>query len=355
MADTTFQRDPLYRGDAPRQSTLPMRADTLSLAGCFACVDFAGRACNAGTSYSGGAALASACGVFRADFDNRTTAPEGGGAGAIYAEIRHGVFAFLGEAEHLPIVGNACYVADNQTVSTDSDSGARGVAGYCVAVEAINGTTYYFVETSPSVVGQIVIAATEASQLDTAQSDIDAAEADIADLQTDEAMGRISVPLPSFVVASTGLPLATAFNDGVADGLEWSEGLQYRFNPSSTAAIGASVPLPAELDGTAGITIRILASRIGSANADAAITVAAFFQVDGAAIDADADCGGDTGAVAAATTVLDTVTRAIAHGDVPDTGPAVLSFTLVPNADLDGDDLCIHAVLIEYAKTLTAS
>jgi len=324
-----------------------MRANTLSLGGCIACVDSAGRACNAGTSYSGGSAEASACGVFRATFDNRTTAPQGGGAGAIYGEVRHGVFGFLGEAGNLPTVGAVCYVADNQTASTDSDSGDRGILGYCVAVEAIDGTTYYFVETGPSIVGQIVIAATEASQLDTAQDDID-------NLQTDEAMGRIGVPLASFVVASTGLPLSTAFNDGVADGLEWDEGLQYRFNPSSVAAIGASVPLPAELDGTEDIVIRILASRVGSADAAAVITVAAFFQVDGAAIDADADCGGDTDAVAAATTVIDTVTRTIDAADVPDTGPAVLSFTLVPDAALDEDDLCIHGVQIEYAKALTS-
>jgi hypothetical protein len=194
---------------------------------------------------------------------------------------------------------------------------------------------------------------TRATQVDTNETDIAALEAADALHEADEAMGRINVPLTEFVTVADGLPLVTAFNDGVADGLQWSEGLLYRFNPSSSAKIGASVPLPAELDGDEDVTIRILASRIGTGNADACITVEAFFQVDGAAPDADADCGGDTGAVAAATTVIDTVTRVLDSGDVPD-GPATLSFTLVPNADLDADDLCIHGVIIEYAKSLSA-
>ena len=333
-----------------------MRANTLVIGGTIACVDEDGRAAGpAGPAPM--VAARNACGVFRADFDNRTTAPEGGGAGAINAEIKCGVFGFGAEADHEPAPGDVCFIVDNQTVSTDDGLGTRGLAGYCTAVETLNGIAVYYVFMSPAVAGQIIIAAGEAAQLDAAQAAITALEGDVGDLQTDEAMGRIDVPLASFVVVSTGLPLATAFNDGVADGLQWSEGLLYRFNPNSTTAIGASVPLPAELDGTKDVTIRILASRVGADDADSArFTVEAFFAVDGAAPNADVDCGGDTGLVAAATTLLDTVTCTIAAADVPDAGPALLSFSIVPKAaSLSADDLLIHAVTVEFAKALTAS
>ena len=334
-----------------------MRANTLVIGGTIACVDEDGRAAGPADA-AGPVAARNACGVFRADFDNRTTAPEGGGAGAINAEIKCGVFGFGAETGAEPAPGDVCYIVDNQTVSTDDDTGARGLAGYCTAVETLNGVAVYYVFISPAVTGQIIIAANEASQLDAAQAAITAVEGEVDDLRTDEAMGRIDVPLASFVdLATGGLPLATAFNDGVADGLQWFKGLIYRFNPASVAAIGASVPLPAELDGTKDVTIRILASRVGADDADTArFTVEAFFAVDGEAPNADDDCGGDTGLVAAETTLLDTVTCTIAAADVPNAGPALLSFSIVPKAgSLPADDLLIHAVTVEFAKALTAS
>lgn len=356
MADATRFRDTPDGGDIPRLVTLPMRANTLVIGGTIACVDADGRAAGP-ADVAGPVAARNAVGVFRADFDNRATAPEGGGAGAINAEIKCGVFGFGAEAGGEPVPGDVCYIVDNQTVSTLDNLARRGLAGYCTAVETLNGVAVYYVFISPAVTGQIIIAANEASQLDSAQAAITALEGEVDDLQTDEAMGRIDVPLASFAVVSTGLPLATAFNDGNADGLQWSEGLLYRFNPASTAAIGASVPLPAELDGTKDVTIRILASRVGADDAaTACFTVAAYFAVDGAAPNAGDDCGGDTGLVAAATTVVDTVTCTIAAADVPDAGPALLSFSIVPKAgSLPDDDLLIHAVTVEFAKKLTAS
>lgn len=335
-----------------------MRANTLVIGGTIACVDADGRAAGpADANVVEQVAARNAVGVFRADFDNRTTAPEGGGAGAINAEIKCGVFGFGAEENHEPAPGDVCYIVDNQTVSTDDGTGTRGLAGYCTAVETLNGIAVYYVFISPAVTGQIIIAANEAAQLDAAQAAITALEGEVDNLRIDEAMGRIDVPLTSFAVVSTGLPLATAFNDGVADGLQWSEGLLYRFNPASTAAIGASVPLPAELDGTKDVTIRILASRVGADDAaTACFTVAAYFAVDGAAPNAGDDCGGDTGLVAAETTLLDTVTCTIAAADVPNAGPALLSFSIVPKAgSLPADDLLIHAVTVEFAKALTAS
>ncbi len=331
----------------PAKGTYPMPANTLILKGTIVQVNAANR------GIPGADAQAfPAVGVASQTYDNRTGAISGGGNDDLDCEVEAGVFGFAAETGHEPDVGATVFVSANDEISADSDTGARGIAGRCVEIR----DSLYWIYMGPHVGPAIVEAATVAADLDTAEADIDALEGEVDGLQTDEAMGRIDVPLTSFAVVSTGLPLATAFNDGVADGLQWSEGLLYRFNPASTAAIGASVPLPAELDGTEAVTIRILASRVGAGDAaTACFTVAAYFAVDGAAPAADDDCGGDTGLVAAATTLLDTVTCTIAAADVPDAGPALLSFSIVPKAgSLPADDLLIHAVTVEFAKSLTA-
>jgi hypothetical protein len=167
------------------------------------------------------------------------------------------------------------------------------------------------------------------------------------------AQAQVSLPLGSFVVVSSGAPLV-AFNDGVADGFDFIEGVAYRFNVASTAAIGTTVAMPQDLDDTAAVVLHILASRVGASDVTAAITVAAFFQTVGAAYDADTDAGGATGAIAGATTVVHELTRSIAAGDVPP-APCALSITLVPTAALDADDMRIHAVWIEYTRALRTS
>lgn len=89
-------------------------------------------------------------GVAVADCDNRTTAPEGGGAAAVNCEVAFGVhgLAYTGTA---PKPGQVVYVVDNQTVSIDSSSGSRGVAGYCVELREGKCWTYM----SPAIAGEI--------------------------------------------------------------------------------------------------------------------------------------------------------------------------------------------------------
>lgn len=331
------ERGPLVPGNV----TLPMAANELILHGTIVCRDASGRAV-AGVDGEGFPAMGRASGTF----DNRTTAPEGGGAGAIMCEAECGVHEWLFTGS-TPLAGQVVYVVDNQTVSVDSDSGQRGIAGY---VSEVVGTSCY-VQMGPTIVGQIVIAASEAAQLDQAQLDIDEAEQDIADIRTDIAKGFLPIPLASFTLAANGAPLVV-FSDGAADGLDFLEGQSYRFNPSSTAAIGATVPLPPDLDDAAAIEVHMLVSRVGAADVTAAVTVGAFFQVVGAAPDADADAGGATGAIEQATTVISEESVTIAAGDVP-AAPCALSLTLVPTAALDADDLRIHAVWLEFSKTTT--
>lgn len=143
MTATSDFRITEFAGLAPAKGTLEQAADTLIYGGTIVTVDGDGRAdvVTAGQH---------AAGVAVADYDNRTTAPEGGGAGAIKTQIMFGVFGleYTGTA---PEPGQVVYVVDNQTVSTDSSSGTRGVAGYCV--EQRNSLCYTYM--SPVIAGEI--------------------------------------------------------------------------------------------------------------------------------------------------------------------------------------------------------
>jgi len=264
-----------------------------------------------------------AFGVCQASLDGRAGKPDENAD----VEVSFGVFGFtvLGTA---PKPRDVLYVVDNQTVSLDSDGGARGVAGICIEYRARNVGNQAFVYVGP----QVYMPAAEAALLATV------------------AQGCVPVPLTSFVL-STGAPLVV-YADGT-DGLEVadSEAMGYRFNDDTTAAIFACVPLPQDLDDAEAIEIHVLASRVGSADTTAVLTVGAFFQIVGAAHTADANAGGNSAAIAAATTVVQELTVTIAAGDVPP-APCAVTISLVPDAALDADDLRIHAVWLEYTRSL---
>jgi len=333
MAATTTFRLTEFAGLKPTKGTLEQAANTLIIGGTIVTVDADGRADVVTPGQH-------AIGVALADSDNRTTAPEGGAAGAVKCQVQYGVFGFDYDGA-APAPGDAVYVVDNQTVSTDSDSGSRGIAGYCS--ETIGSTCY--VEFGLTVAGQIVIAATEAAQLDTAQADID-------NLQADVAMGRIDIPLGSARLAAGSAP--GAFTDGSADGFVVNEGVMYRWNVSSTTPIWFDVALPPELDDAVAVEVHALCSREGADDTTVVLTVGAYFQAAGAAYDADENAGGaSTPAIAGATKVITETVATIAAADVP-AGPCKLSISIAPSAALDADDLNLHALWIEHARALTA-
>jgi len=191
---------------------------------------------------------------------------------------------------------------------------------------------------------------------DAAVTDIEALQDRATALETNSvtAQAQVNVPLSSFRLYADATALVP-FNDGVADGYDpTAESIGYRFNPSSSGAIAASVPLPQDLDDAAAIVVHILGYRVGSADPTAAVTVAAFFRTVAAAFSADDDAGGDTSAFAAATTVVSEATLSIAAGDVP-AAPGSLLLKLVPTSDLDADDLVILEVWLEYTRKVLTS
>jgi hypothetical protein len=283
-------------------------------------------------------------GVSNASQDNRTGSEAGGLAGNLLVEISYGVFGFdiLGDD---PMPGQVVFAVDNQTVSTDSDTDTRGIAGYVTEVRDDQA----FVLLGPTVAGQIVIAAAEAADLDTAQADIDELQADALTAQA-----FIPIPITSWTEV-TGAPVAV-FADGTVNGLSLvdSEALGYRFNPvgQDTSELVTSVPLPPDLDDAADIVLHVLCFRIGASDVTTVLAGKAFFQTVGAAHTADSDAITiDSAAIDAATTVVEEVTLTIDAADVP-AAPANLTLTLAPSAALDADDLVICGTWIEYTRAL---
>jgi len=324
----------------PSKGTLEVAANILLIGGTIVTVDGDGRAdvVTAGQN---------AAGIAAADYDNRTTAPEGGGAGAIKAEIQFGIagLAYDGTA---PEAGQVVYVLDNQTVTLDSDSGSRGIAGYCS--ELRDGLCWTLM--GPAIVGQIVIAATEAAQLDQAQIDIDAAEADIVALQTDALVERIFVPVTAFTLPA-GAPLV-AFSDGAADGLAVDEGIMYRWNVDATVPIWTTVPLPDYLDGAEDVIVRLLVSREGAVDTDLTMVLGAYFVSAGEVYTADTNCGGATAALSETTKFVVEKPVTLDAADVP-VAPLLLSLSVVPTtALLNTDDANLHGVVIEFTRAVTA-
>lgn len=337
-ATTTARTATQFAGHYPARGTAPAAANTRLVKGTMVALNTSGEAIAPAVDQG-----FPVVGVASANFDNRTGSEAGGLAGNIDVEMEYGVFSFAVQGS-APIPGDVLFVYDNQTVTTDSNSGARGIVGPCTEVRPINGVVQAFVWVGPHTSGLYSVEASEAA-------DLDQAEADIVALQAAAVIGMLPIPLDSFRAAD-GTSL-TAFNDGVAHGFAVSEGLMYRWNPSAVALapIWTTIALPPDLDDAADINVHVLASRIGSSDTTVVLTMAAFFQTVAAAFTADADAGGNTGAINAATTVVQEVSRAIAAADVP-AAPCSLSLSIIPSAALDADDLNIHAVWLEFTKAL---
>lgn len=345
MASATRYRLKDFAGLTPARGTEPVAANTLLVGGTMVCRNASGyiQAPVDGDGFN-------VVGILSEDTDNRTTTDLGGGAGAKDATIEYGIFA-MGYTGTLPKAGQVVYSVDNQTVSIDSDSAARGIAG--LVSEVRDGVVYVLF--GPTVAGMITIQAAVASDVTQAQTDIDTLESAVDALEADALSAQAMIPIPLTAWTDGGGPLV-AFNDGVANGLALvdSEALGIRFNPvgEDTSTLVTSVPIPADLDDAADLVLHVLAFRVGAADTTTVLTGSAFFQVPAAAHTADADAiTADSAALDSATTVVKEVTLTIAAADVP-AAPASVTITLAPSSALDADDLVITSTWLEYTRKL---
>jgi len=155
--------------------------------------------------------------------------------------------------------------------------------------------------------------------------------------------------LADFADGSSATPGWSAADEGF--GIRWN-------NHANPDPISCSVPIPPDLDDTADVVVHVAAAKVGATVGDAVkFTIEAFFNVVGAAYDADENCGGDSSAMTgdATTKTVQEETLTLAAADVP-AHPGILTLTLQPkDGTLGTDDVIVLGVWLEYTgKTLTS-
>ncbi len=353
MTAATKERMTSFAGLVPSRGTFKIAANTLIRKGWLVGIDSAGRAVPGGLISAG---CLAGMGKASSTVDNRTSSELGGAADAADVEVEYGVFGWASKTGGGDDIasddrGKVCFVVDNQTVALSNGTDTRGIAGYVSEVDA-DGVVY--VEMGPTIEGQIVIAAAEASELDIAQ-------VTLAALNTSAltAHGVVDIPLTSFVDAD-GDPLAK-WVDGSVDGfaLVDSEAFCLRFNNGSTPpAMLTQVNLPPDLDDTADAQLEFLCSKTGATIGDATtITIAAQLLVDGDLHNGDTPVAIVTDAVVGNATARTTkrLTGTILASDIQANASA-MTFSFKPTNSLLGtDDFLVHSVRLRYQKKLLAA
>ncbi len=353
MARTDSFRDTEHGPAIPTMGTLPTKANTLYPKGTIVTSDTAGLAISPGTADASGFP---AQGVSKATFDNRTGQEMGGLDSSGLVEVDYGVFGF--DYTGTPHPGDTMYVVDNQTVSDDSDSGGRGVAGVCseVRTDPISGVAQCFVWMGPHVADLWSDDSALGTAVTNAEADIDALEANAL-----TAKGKIDLPILSGVLLSTGVGINAAAPSGAAPGTAIADSKSTSVKWLANATPGAfcvNVPVPADLDDTEDVIFHAHVSKSGATLGDAVkLTVAAFEVVPTALHDADVDFGGDTDALvgnATAKTVTElTLTFAAANIHAY---AETLSLQIKVKAGLLGtDNAYLHGAWLEYTKKLLAA
>ncbi len=179
--------------------------------------------------------------------------------------------------------------------------------------------------------------------------------------------GEIPVPLYACTLATGGTALA-AWVDGssatpgfaIIDSESWG----IRWNPNaSPTAIACNLAVPHDLDPSYPLTFMWDVSKVGATVGDAtSITLACYLSKTGQLHDADANCGGVSGAVAGAlatktksmlarTIAASDVTAALGAAPLASTEAATIACNFGPTAALLGtDDFVIHSGKVLYTK-----
>ncbi len=354
MTALAIERMTNFAGVVPSRGTYPIKANTRIFKGSIVGLDTAGRAMPGGTIASGSVVIV---GKASATYDNRTGSVLGGAAGACDVEVEYGVFQWdfkVGAGDDIAAddVGKVCFCSDDHTMALTNDTDTLPIGG--LISEFRDSKPYVWM--GPHVAALIVIAAAEASELDTAQVSVAALLVAAA-----TANAVINIPLTSFTAADA-TPLAKfssastpTFGLNLAD----SEALNIRWNnDASPGTILAQFNIPPDLDDTAAAELEFLCSKSGATVGDATtLTITAFLIATGDLHDADADCGGVTDALVGNATAktTKTLTRIIAASDIQP-GARSMVITVTPTAGLLGtDDLMLHSARLRYTRKILTS
>lgn len=295
-----------------------------------------------------------------------------GQAGDLDIEVAtEGLFLLNIAAATQADVGSPVFIHDDQTVALAAGSVNKI---YCGTIGKLESATQVWVNIEAAIQQTDVAthiadatgahAASAISIADgggfTAHADVETALQEI--YQHIESIQKIiPIPLTSFVdVAGTQL---TTFADaeGAQPGLELtnSKALGIRWNDhAAPLAVMSQFVVPNDANVAANMTLKALASKIGATAGDATkFTVALYNQVAATLHDADANYGGNSSAMTgnAASKTVQQVTLTLALANLPAAGSNV-TLTIKPkDGTLTDDDVCLHAVWIEYkGKALTS-
>ncbi len=354
MTALLLERMTNFAGTVPSRGTYPIKANVRIFKGALVGIDSAGRAMPGDTIANG---CLSVVGKASATYDNRTGSVLGGAAGAVDVEVEYGVFQYdfkTGGGDDISAanVGAVCFVVDDHTVSLTNGTDTRGIAG--LITEFRDSKPYVWM--GPHIAALIVIAAVEASELDTAQTAVAALQVDAL-----SANAIVHIPLTSFVDAD-GDPLAkfvSASSPTFGFNLADSEALNIRWNNDANPGTAlCQIALPPDLDDTATAELEFLCSKSGATSGDATtLTCTAFLIGAGDLHDADSNAGGVTDALVGTATAKTTkkLTLTIAAADIQ-SGARSMTFTVTPTAGLLGtDDLMLHDVRLRYTRKLRTS
>lgn len=172
--------------------------------------------------------------------------------------------------------------------------------------------------------------------------------------------GVINLPLMSFLDEGEGTLAALAVFSSEAQpsmgfSQEGTEELGVRWNNHATPrSIITQFPKPLDMDTTADMVIHILAAK-SAAGADlVAFTVEVYDAIVGAAINASADLGVESTAMADNVNIQELTSTILAAGISATTGAITLNIG-PKDGTLDADDVTVLAIWIEYTKLWAAS
>jgi hypothetical protein len=267
-------------------------------------------------------------------------------------------------------VGDNVFLVDDQTVDLVANV-ANNI--FCGIIAGYIDSTHAWIDIEPAIRQADVATHIADSSAAHAASAISIADAGsfTSQSQVEAALQEIYQHIIS-VQAFLNLPMGawteqdgTAladFGDGASTTPGWSagdEGFGIRWNNHANPdPISASVPVPPDLDASEDVVVHVAAAKVGATAGDATkFTIEAFFNNVGAAYDADADAGGDSGAMTgdATTKTVQEVTLTLAAADVT-AAPCVLTLTLqLKDGTLDTDDVIVLGVWLEYTRKLLTS
>lgn len=253
------------------------------------------------------------------------------------------------------------YMADDHTVYDNSAGSTLQAAGRFLGIEP-DGRVRVFVGMSnlgDSLADASGVAIADTGSFTTA-ADVEAALAELYQ-DTRTVNSSVGIPLASFLDAD-GDPLAKFISAGSPTfgfNLADSEALNIRWNNDGTPGTAlCQLALPSDIDDTAAAQLEFLCSKSGATVGDATtLLVAAYIVSAGDLHDADANCGGTTGALVGNATAKTTavLSLTLAAADIP-ASPRSMTFTVTPTAGTLGtDDLMIHSVRLRYKRKVQTS